>query len=119
VPAGADPGGLLPVRGHRSAARRGRVCTGLAGDRRTAATLVARRICDLLAKDEEEPALSVSVGVASYPKDADTIGTLLFAADMALYAMKDKQSKSRPGRSRFLIACTRSQSEFRSNSRVI
>jgi len=59
-----------------------------------AATLVARRICDLLAKDEEEPALSVSVGVASYPKDADTIGTLLFAADMALYAMKDKQSRA-------------------------
>jgi len=59
-----------------------------------AATLVARRICDLLAKDEEKPALSVSVGVASYPKDADTIGTLLFAADMALYAMKDKQSRA-------------------------
>jgi diguanylate cyclase (GGDEF)-like protein/PAS domain S-box-containing protein len=59
-----------------------------------AATLVARRICDLLAKDTEEPALSVSVGVASYPKDADTIGTLLYAADMALYAMKDKQARA-------------------------
>jgi two-component system, cell cycle response regulator len=58
-----------------------------------AATLVARRVCELLANDAEEPALSVSVGVASYPKDADTIGTLLFAADRALYAMKDKQSK--------------------------
>jgi diguanylate cyclase (GGDEF)-like protein/PAS domain S-box-containing protein len=59
-----------------------------------AATLVARRICDLLAKDAEEPSLSVSVGVASYPKDADTIGTLLFAADRALYAMKDKQPRA-------------------------
>ncbi len=59
-----------------------------------AATLVARRICDLLAKDAEEPGLSVSVGVASYPRDANTIGTLLFAADRALYAMKDKQSKA-------------------------
>jgi diguanylate cyclase (GGDEF)-like protein/PAS domain S-box-containing protein len=59
-----------------------------------AATLVARRICDLLTKDTEEPALSVSVGVASYPKDADTIGTLLYAADMALYAMKDKQTRA-------------------------
>jgi len=58
-----------------------------------AATLVARRICGLLAKDTEEPALSVSVGVASYPKDADTVGTLLFAADRALYAMKDKQPR--------------------------
>ena len=59
-----------------------------------AATMVARRICDLLAKDTEEPALSVSIGVASYPKDADSIGTLLYAADMALYATKDKQVKA-------------------------
>jgi diguanylate cyclase (GGDEF)-like protein/PAS domain S-box-containing protein len=59
-----------------------------------AATLVARRICDLLAKDGEEPILSVSVGVANYPRHADTIGTLLHAADVALYAMKDKQPRS-------------------------
>jgi diguanylate cyclase (GGDEF)-like protein/PAS domain S-box-containing protein len=59
-----------------------------------AATLVARRICNLLEKDAEVPALSVSVGVASYPKDADSIGTLLFAADKALYAMKDKQPRT-------------------------
>jgi diguanylate cyclase (GGDEF)-like protein/PAS domain S-box-containing protein len=59
-----------------------------------AATLVARRICDLLAKDAEEPALSVSIGVASYPKDADSIGTLLYAADRALYAMKDQRSRA-------------------------
>jgi len=58
------------------------------------AALVAGRICDLLAKDTEEPVLSVSVGVASYPKDADTIGTLLYAADLALYAMKDKQKRA-------------------------
>ncbi len=57
------------------------------------ATRVARRICDLLAKDAEEPALSVSIGVASYPKDAETIGTLLYAAEKALYAMKEKQSE--------------------------
>ena len=59
-----------------------------------AATLVAWRICDLLAKDGEEPALSVSVGVASYPKDAETTATLLYAADRALYAMKQKRSKA-------------------------
>jgi diguanylate cyclase (GGDEF)-like protein/PAS domain S-box-containing protein len=59
-----------------------------------AATLVARRICELLAKDAEEPTLSVSVGVASYPRDADTIGTLLYAADRALYAMKEKRSRA-------------------------
>ena len=59
-----------------------------------AAILVARRICDLLAKDAEEPTLSVSVGVASCPKDADAVGTLLYAADRALYAMKDQQPRS-------------------------
>jgi len=59
-----------------------------------AATLVARRICELLAKDSEEPALSVSVGVASYPKDAENVGTLLCAADRSLYAMKDRRSRA-------------------------
>jgi len=58
-----------------------------------AAALVGRRICDLLAKDAEEPTLSVSVGVACCPKDADTVGTLLYAADSALYAMKGKQPR--------------------------
>ena len=56
--------------------------------------MVARRVCDLLGKDAEEPALSVSVGLATYPTDAGTIGTLLYAADMALYAMKDKQTRA-------------------------
>jgi GGDEF domain-containing protein len=59
-----------------------------------AATFVARRICDLIQKDVEHPALSVSVGAASYPKDAQTIGTLLYAADRALYEMKPKPQRS-------------------------
>jgi diguanylate cyclase (GGDEF)-like protein len=63
--------------------------TGLA-----AATLVARRICDLLGKDAEEPALSVSVGLASFPKDAGSIGTLLYAADKSLYEMKAMQPRA-------------------------
>jgi diguanylate cyclase (GGDEF)-like protein/PAS domain S-box-containing protein len=63
--------------------------TGLA-----AATSVARRICDLIQKDAEHPALSVSVGAASYPKDAQTIGTLLYAADRALYEMKAAAQRS-------------------------
>jgi diguanylate cyclase (GGDEF)-like protein len=70
-----------------------------------AATLAAQRICDLLAREAEEPALSVSVGIASHPKDAETIGTLLYAADRALYAMKDKRPRavraSRPSESHF------------------
>ena len=56
-----------------------------------AATLVARRVCELLAEEAEEPSLSVSVGIACHPKDAETIGALLYAADRALYAMKDKR----------------------------
>jgi diguanylate cyclase (GGDEF)-like protein/PAS domain S-box-containing protein len=65
-----------------------------------AATLVARRICDLLAKETEAPSLSVSVGIASHPRDAETVGTLLYAADRALYAMKDRRrSSARLGRS--------------------
>lgn len=59
-----------------------------------AATLVGRRIYDLVAKDAEEPRLSVSFGIASYPKDADAIGTLLYAADRALYAMKNKRPRA-------------------------
>jgi diguanylate cyclase (GGDEF)-like protein/PAS domain S-box-containing protein len=59
-----------------------------------AATLVARRICYLLGKDAEKPALSVSVGLASFPKDAGTIGTLLYAADKALYEMKAAQPRA-------------------------
>jgi diguanylate cyclase (GGDEF)-like protein/PAS domain S-box-containing protein len=56
-----------------------------------AATLVAIRICDLLAKDAEKPTLSVSVGLANYPQDAETIADLLSAADRDLYAMKYTQ----------------------------
>lgn len=59
-----------------------------------AATLVAMRICELLGKDTEEPALSVSVGLASFPKDAGTIGTLLYAADKSLYEMKAAQPRT-------------------------
>jgi diguanylate cyclase (GGDEF)-like protein len=59
-----------------------------------AATLVAWRICDLLAKDAEKPIFTVSVGISSCPKDAQTVGTLLYAADGALYAMKGRQPRA-------------------------
>jgi GGDEF domain-containing protein len=36
----------------------------------------------------------VSLGIASYPEDADAIGTLLYAADKALYAMKSKRVRA-------------------------
>ena len=54
------------------------------------ANLVARRICDSLANDGREPKLSVSIGIAIYPKDGETIDALLGAADAALYSMKAK-----------------------------
>jgi diguanylate cyclase (GGDEF)-like protein len=59
-----------------------------------AATLVARRICEFLDADGEAPVLSVSLGIASYAREADTIGTLLYAADKALYATKDQRLKA-------------------------
>jgi diguanylate cyclase (GGDEF)-like protein/PAS domain S-box-containing protein len=52
------------------------------------ASLVADRICDSLANDGKKPALSVSIGVATYPQDGSGIDSLLGAADTALYAMK-------------------------------
>jgi len=55
------------------------------------AALVGERICELLAKDLEKPLISVGVGVAAYPTDAETIGALLYAADGTLYAMKGKR----------------------------
>jgi diguanylate cyclase (GGDEF)-like protein/PAS domain S-box-containing protein len=54
------------------------------------AALVVRRICDSLANDGREPRLSVSIGIAIYPKDGETIDALLGAADAALYSMKAK-----------------------------
>jgi len=61
-----------------------------------AASLVGRRICELLEKETEEPLLSVSVGIAAYPGSANTLATLLYAADRALYAMKGKRACSPP-----------------------
>jgi len=49
---------------------------------------VAKRICASVANDSNGPKLSVSVGVAVYPQDGDTIEDLLREADSALYAMK-------------------------------
>jgi diguanylate cyclase (GGDEF)-like protein/PAS domain S-box-containing protein len=58
------------------------------------ATLVAWRIWNLFANDGEDPKLTVSIGIASYPKDAETIGPLLSAADKALYVMKSERRES-------------------------
>ena len=52
------------------------------------AVLVEKRICELLAKDVEEPKLSVSVGVAEFPKNGDSTQAVIAAADAALYRAK-------------------------------
>jgi diguanylate cyclase (GGDEF)-like protein len=53
----------------------------------------AVRICEQLASDGEEPAISVSVGIAIYPVDGTTIEKLLSSADKALYSMKGRGEK--------------------------
>jgi diguanylate cyclase (GGDEF)-like protein/PAS domain S-box-containing protein len=54
------------------------------------ANSVAQRIRDSLANDGTEPKLSVSIGIAIYPKDGKKLDSLLGAADAALYAKKGK-----------------------------
>jgi len=51
---------------------------------------VAQRICESVANDSNGPKLSVSVGIAVYPQDGDTIEKLLREADSALYSMKQQ-----------------------------
>jgi hypothetical protein len=69
------------------------------------ASLVARRICELLEKEPQEPLLSVSVRIASYPENADTIGTLLYAAGAVC---DEKQTCGHACRFRLLSALTNS-----------
>lgn len=57
------------------------------------ATLAAGRICERLARDGQEPPVTVSVGVAVYPTQGTTIEKLLGAADRALYRMKGRGDK--------------------------
>jgi len=54
------------------------------------ASRVSARVRERLANETEEPALSVSAGIAAYPEDGDTAEKLLAAADRALYRMKHR-----------------------------
>jgi len=56
-----------------------------------AAWHVARRIAERVARDGEKPPLSVSVGVAVYPRDGDSQESLLSAADRSLYDSKARR----------------------------
>ena len=55
---------------------------------RKQALLVAQRVRQRVAEDDEKPAISVSIGAAVYPRDGETRDELLEAADRALYEMK-------------------------------
>jgi len=65
-----------------------------------AANQVAQRICDSIANDGMGPALSVSIGVAVYPRDGEGIEALLHESDVAMYAMKAKKRELLEARQR-------------------
>ncbi len=53
-----------------------------------AAHSVARRVGSSITEDGNGPPISVSVGVSVYPRDGETVESLVSAADAAMYAMK-------------------------------
>jgi len=59
---------------------------------------VAARIRKNLASDGEAPALNISIGVASCPRDGASVQHLLDAADRELYGVKTLSKKSRSWR---------------------
>ena len=61
----------------------------------------SKRTNERLQEDTDQPRLSVSAGIAVYPRDGGTPTTLLSAADRALYANKaDKAQRPPPQRGR-------------------
>ncbi len=56
-----------------------------------AAWHVARRVGDRVARDGEQPPISVSVGVAVHPRDGGTLEDLLATADRSLYDSKARR----------------------------
>ena len=61
---------------------------------------VAARIGERLASDGEQPPVEVSIGVAIYPHDGDTVEAMLGASDRALYAEKRRKQVSTSSRAR-------------------
>jgi diguanylate cyclase (GGDEF)-like protein len=59
------------------------------------AKLVVKRTTERLQEDTDQPRLSVSAGIAVYPRDGGTPTTLLSAADRALYANKAEKATAR------------------------
>jgi diguanylate cyclase (GGDEF)-like protein len=61
----------------------------------SAAQQVVDRIRHCLEDDEEIPQLSISIGVATFPKSGVTVQQLFEFADRALYAMKEKSKRGK------------------------
>jgi len=61
----------------------------------SAAQQVVERVRNCLEDDEEVPQLSMSIGVATFPKSGVTVQQLLEYADRALYAMKEQSKRGR------------------------
>jgi len=59
-----------------------------------AARLVAQRISKQVADDGEEPKITVSIGMAMYPEDGETMIQILSAADRDLYREKGFPKKT-------------------------
>ncbi len=69
-----------------------------------AARQVAARIAARMARDEEKPLLSASIGIAIYPQDGTSLETLLSAADHGLYQMKGaKKGKPKKKQTELLV----------------
>jgi diguanylate cyclase (GGDEF)-like protein len=60
-----------------------------------AAQQVADRIRDRLEIDEEIPRLSLSIGLATFPRSGNSVQQLLESADRALYTMKERSKSGR------------------------
>lgn len=56
------------------------------------ARIVAQRVSDRLANDGDAPAITISTGVAVYPRDGGTPAALLSAADHVLYEAKSRKT---------------------------
>jgi diguanylate cyclase (GGDEF)-like protein len=88
-----------------------------------AAVQVARRIMDRLANDNESPRLSVSAGIAVYPRDGDRVENLLAVADRDLYrsklrkALREKASENQMSKQEIVQA--EEQPERRRSERLL
>ena len=56
------------------------------------AVVAAERLRRIIDKDQAEPRLTISIGVASYPLDAEDQNQLISCADQALYEAKSKKN---------------------------